>query len=731
MLVDFDKSHSPTETIILNQNYRSTPQILRCANHLIEKNELRLKKDLFTNSPNGSIVTHIHSRSDEDENNSIVSNIKQLMKTRGFSYSDFAILYRSGFMSRVIEKKFVEDNIPYEIYGGVKFYQRMEILDIVAYLKLIAYDDDMSFKRIVNKPHRTFGRAKIAHLDYLRENVVSLFDSDGGNSYYQTLKNNLYDSYFGSSGAKEFVDFIENMRKFAKTARVSEIVNRVTEESGYEQYIRELGSEERLDNLAEFKRISNEFEHSFGEKLTLDEFLQQIALQSGEDEEKPRVAVKLMTIHAAKGLEFPVVFIVGMTEGIFPSSKTIEERKKLGLEEERRLCYVAITRAKEYLFIMDSEGVSEKGMRKLPSRFLFEIGEANYIRVGNISEGLMHESFKYIKRNTPIDPQPELKVGARVDHYMFGHGTIVGVDNSRLSYTIKFDNLPQTRNISKMYFDKKHDVPDTTPEHSSDEPVSNNVVEEVESDLTPEGDKTVYHEEIDDEFSEYDEGVEYELEDNALDSFEYEEVERFTREEIIEPKSVEKFTEKPLNQTIFEPSDSDGSLKRQAHTISDDLRKRMAESDNLWNRDDVPHSGWTCNGVTDLGEPCGICEICGNQIIRYVHHMTHPQYHPLDVGCICAGKMEGDIEAAKRREQDFKNRESRRENFKKRKWKESRNGNSYAKIKEHIVVLYKLKNNTGWKYSLDNEFCVEVFNSKEEAIEAAFEALEKVINPLS
>ena len=128
------------------------------------------------------------------------------------------------------------------------------------------------------------------------------------------------------------------------------------------------------------------FERSFGEDLTLSEFLQQIALQSGEDEEKPRDAVKMMTIHSAKGLEFPVVFVVGFTEGIFPSSKTIEERKKLGLEEERRLCYVAITRAKEYLFIMDSEGTSEKGIKKLPSRFLQEIGEGNYTRIGKISE---------------------------------------------------------------------------------------------------------------------------------------------------------------------------------------------------------------------------------------------------------------------------------------------------------------------------------------------------------
>ena len=324
LLVDFDKTHNPTETIFLNQNYRSTPQILRCANHLIEKNELRLKKDLFTKSENGAVVTHFHSKSDDAENTVIVDKIRSLKRTKGYSYSDFAVLYRSGFLSRVIEKKFVENNIPYEIYGGVKFYQRMEILDIIAYLRLIAFDDDVSFKRIINTPRRKFGRSKMAYLETLKDNSITVFDTEEEKSFYKTLKYNLNESVFRASGAGEFVNFIDTMRQFSESARISEIVNRVTVESGYEQYIRELGDEERLENLSEFKRIANEFERSFGENLTLSEFLMQIALQSGEDEEKPREAVKLMTIHSAKGLEFPVVFIVGFTEGIFPSSKTCE-----------------------------------------------------------------------------------------------------------------------------------------------------------------------------------------------------------------------------------------------------------------------------------------------------------------------------------------------------------------------------------------------------------------------
>ncbi|MDE7061490.1 MAG: UvrD-helicase domain-containing protein, partial [Lachnospiraceae bacterium] len=177
LLVDFDKGHQPTKTIILNENYRSTPQILQCANSLIEKNELRLKKDLFTKNTPGAAVMHYHSKDDFEEMDRVIDNIKRLHEKEGLKYSDFAVIYRSGFLSRVAEKKLVEKNIPYEIFGGVRFYQRMEILDILAYLKLIAYDDDVSFRRIVNTPRRRFGRAKMNYLEQLRgkEEENSLF----------------------------------------------------------------------------------------------------------------------------------------------------------------------------------------------------------------------------------------------------------------------------------------------------------------------------------------------------------------------------------------------------------------------------------------------------------------------------------------------------------------------------------------------------------------------------
>ncbi|MDE7205267.1 MAG: UvrD-helicase domain-containing protein [Lachnospiraceae bacterium] len=457
LLVDFDKDHEPTQTIILNQNYRSTPQILKCANTLIEKNQQRVKKDLFTKNAAGAPVIHYHSRNDSEEMDHVIENIKKLHASGGFRYSDFAIIYRSSFLSRVVEKKLVEKNIPYEIFGGVRFYQRMEVLDILAYLKLIAYDDDICFRRIVNTPRRRFGRAKMNFLEGLKASDRSLFAA---------LSMHLETKEFQNSEAAEFVHFIDSMRKRYQEMRISDIVNEVTGNSGYEAYIREMGDEERLDNLAEFKRIANEFEREFGENLSLEEFLQQIALQSGEDREDQKDTVKLMTIHSSKGLEFPAVFILGFTEGVFPSSKTIGERKKPGLEEERRLCYVAITRAEKYLFLMESEGAAQNGMQKLVSRFIEEIGETNYVRIGQISEDLMHESRRYaanLNREMQMESDDTRKVGDVVEHHIFGRGVIEAIDTKRASYQIRFEKLAQPRSISIRYFAQKHEEESLKP----------------------------------------------------------------------------------------------------------------------------------------------------------------------------------------------------------------------------------------------------------------------------
>lgn len=815
LLVDFDKTHEPTKTIILNQNYRSTPQILQCANTLIEKNQLRLKKELFTRNPPGANVVHYHSKDDYEEMEQVIRNIKQLRETEGLCYSDFAVIYRAGFLSRVAEKKLVEKNIPYEIFGGVRFYQRMEILDILAYLKLIAFDDDMSFKRVVNKPRRRFGRAKMNLLESLTEQAKQDYRERGGRetdgereneiSLFSVLSRNLGEDELLNSDVGSFVQFVQAMRREYREKRISDIVNEVTRDSGYEAYIREMGDEERLDNLSEFKRIANEFEREFGENLSLEGFLQQIALQSGEDRNEDRDTVKLMTIHSSKGLEFPVVFILGFTEGLFPSAKTIGDRKKLGLEEERRLCYVAITRAEKHLFLMESEGTSPNGMKKLVSRFLEEIGEHNYVRIGRISEDLKRESKGYAaKLNLELQGEPaeNRKVGDEVEHHVFGKGIIMGIDRKRNSYSVKFEKMPLPRNISHSYFEKEHvdlrqesrkgaeensraekgtetdaagseteQVMEGTEDKEEDtrvgeragEPSAGSEAEQVSDRTEAAGNLEKAPPNLSLEQCPPDwkaaetlrqnperaqEEVRERGQERAREEVQEENREE-TREEVRENaqertqeeawEDAQERTQEEAREETWERAQEDAPERAQEETREkarqqekERIRQLKADSPNLWKREDVPHSGWNCVGVEDLGGPVGICQMCGYQIIRYAHQMEHPKYRSLSVGCVCAGRMEGDVAEAKRREADFKNKQSRRVNFFKRKWKRSRKGYEYLKIDDHIIVLLESfkasrdgKRESFWKFSIDNLIYETAYATRERAVAAAFDALEQ------
>ena len=872
LLVDFDKEHDPTKTIILNQNYRSTPQILQCANTLIEKNELRLKKDLFTRNPAGAPVVHYHSKDDSEEMDQVIANIKKLQEKEGFRYSDFAIIYRAGFLSRVAEKKLTEKSIPYEIFGGVRFYERMEIQDILAYLKLIAYDDDAAFRRIVNTPRRRFGRAKMNLLERMQEQTrqgygdssrpygdssrpygdssrpygdssrsygdssrpygdssrpygdssQSYGDSSNqpnGGTLFTVLSDHLEDREFQGSDVEAFVRFIQSMRKTYQEKRISDIVNQVTGETGYESYIRELGDEERLENLAEFKQIANEFEREFGENVSLEGFLQQIALQSGEDSDEARDAVKLMTIHSAKGLEFPAVFILGFSEGVFPSAKTIGDRKKLGLEEERRLCYVAITRAEKYLFLMDSEGTNINGMKKLVSRFLEEIGEKNYVRIGRISEELKRESKGYmaklnmaLRQEMQSEPVDESKaVGDTVEHHVFGKGTILAIDEKRGSYSIQFEKLKLPRNISSDYFRKGHmDLRQVSGDEKAEESAKPAATENITIEKAAEtAGKSVTAEnnamtkaagrerdsslpaaesnfkagsaeaerrtetegQTEAEGTGLPGSLEWQPEENERPSETYGNQEPGgTAEpeenqepggtvgleenqepgEAAEPEENRGSEESPVLEeagTSDENEDWDGQfskaeLEETAKPKNDGTIKPKADGPNLWKREDVPHSGWHCVGVEDLGAPVGVCQMCGYQIIRYAHQMEHPDFSPLSVGCVCAGRMEGDVEAAKRREADFKNKQSRRLRFFQRKWKQSKKGNEYLKIDDHVIVLYHHGKNTQttrgaqygngrggapvWKYAIDNQFCKTAYATRERAVAGVFDALEEL-----
>lgn len=443
ILTNFDSLHNPTKTIILDKNYRSTREILSCANSLIDKNKIRIKKNLYTDNNKAEDVIHYHLKDSNEENDIINKEIKRLINQYNYSYSDIAILYRSSFLSRNIEKGLIKNNIPYTIYGGVKFYQRMEILDILAYLKLICFNDDISFKRIINVPRRRFGKNKMNYLLNLQAN--------DNKNYYDLLVSNKDSAIFKNSDINLFIEMVEAIRNKMNNMKLSDIFSYVLNESGYDKYIRELGDEERLDNVVEFKRMALEFESLYGEDYSLEEFLNEITISSEEDINNEKDQVKLMTIHSSKGLEFKVVFIIGLSEGIFPSSRTLDEREELGLEEERRLCYVAITRAKSHLFLIDKEEINN-----LPSRFLFEIGENNYVRIGKISEEIM-ELYKDYLENEDIKFNNVYKIGDKVNHHIFGDGIIIDIDEKRNSYLIKFDKLESNRSISKSYFikDKK------------------------------------------------------------------------------------------------------------------------------------------------------------------------------------------------------------------------------------------------------------------------------------
>lgn len=376
---------------------------------------------------------HYHLKTEYEEAEKIVECIQNMKKEEPWKFSDFAVLYRSGFLSRIIEKKFTEGGIPYEIYGGVKFYQRMEIQDILAYLRVVAFDDDVSFKRIVNKPRRKFGRAKMQHLQLIRKQ---------GDSLYTTLKNNIDDPVFKGSSAKEFIRAIDELRVREEENTIIENVENICLFSGYEKYIRELGDMERFENLTEFKRIAAEYEKNNGEEVSLKEFINQISLQANENDDGEGDKVKLMTIHAAKGLEFPNVFILGMSEGIFPSAKTIEERKEYGLEEERRLCYVAITRAEKSLTMLDSEGFSQNGTPKIPSRFLREIGEENYTCVGHISKDIQQAlEISKTQRTENTSKQEMKKIGDKVIHPAFGEGEIIGFGKTTTATKLNLTNF--------------------------------------------------------------------------------------------------------------------------------------------------------------------------------------------------------------------------------------------------------------------------------------------------
>ncbi|WP_419393002.1 DNA helicase PcrA [Cytobacillus praedii] len=375
-ILSFEKDYSNAQVILLEQNYRSTKRILQAANEVIGRNMNRKPKNLWTENMEGNKIFYYRADSEQGEAQFVVGKIKELMREGNRNLSDIAILYRTNAQSRVMEEVLLKSNMEYSIVGGIKFYDRKEIKDILAYLRLIANpDDDISLQRIINVPKRGIGSGsidKIANFALLHE--MTMFDAlDSIDLIGLSPKI--------TKAAAEFRDLIKNYTQMQEYLSVTELVEEILEKSGYREMLvaeKSIEAQSRLENLEEFLSVTKNFEEGSEDK-SLVAFLTDLALVADidklDDDGEKADAVVLMTLHSAKGLEFPVVFLIGLEEGVFPHSRSLMEEAEM--EEERRLAYVGITRAEEELFITNAQMRTLFGRTNmnLPSRFIKEIPE--------------------------------------------------------------------------------------------------------------------------------------------------------------------------------------------------------------------------------------------------------------------------------------------------------------------------------------------------------------------
>lgn len=439
-LMDFDQRFIGTKTIMMMKNYRSTPEVISCANSLIEKNRRRIRKDLIPMLEHGPISRYHHAPSAEKEAQWIAQEIGRLHE-QGVDYRDITILYRAHYVTRSIEDVFLKEELPYTIYSGVQFFARAEIKDALSYLRMIALKDDLSFLRIVNLPKRNMGDRRIAWLQTKsQEENISL---------YEALKQGINDPVFANTKAVQFIELVEKFTREINEKPVSVLLGEILDESGYERMLRTEGSQTRLDNLAELKQSIHEYEVSCGEETDLVSYLNHIALFTNLDVAETKDRIRMMTIHAAKGLEFPYVFLAGMNEGILPSRKTNTEMQ---MEEERRLAFVAVTRAEKGLYLSDAEGQNFDRTSRYVSRFVLDI-DKQYLEYDNeLSDGLLKESRDYIARSEknvlPDAENLEFKEGDRIVHRVFGEGTVEKIDYQEEAVFVKFDKMHTSRGIS-------------------------------------------------------------------------------------------------------------------------------------------------------------------------------------------------------------------------------------------------------------------------------------------
>ena len=454
-IMNFENDYRDTgvQTVKLEQNYRSTGHILSAANAVIDNNRNRKKKNLWTDQGDGEKITYYRAQSGDDEAHFIISKIQEEVDDNNRSYKDFAVLYRTNAQSRTVEEAFVKSNVPYQIVGGHKFYDRKEIMDIMAYLKLVANpNDSMSFNRIINTPKRGIGRVSVdKFMDVAQGNNLSLIDAF----------KHINISGISTRAAAKMSDFGAKLRdaiEYAKDHSVTGLTEKILQDFGYTDALKAehtIEAETRLENLDEFlsvtKRFDDQYEPEEDDANALSDFLAEVSLLSDQDDlENNDDQVALMTLHAAKGLEFPVVFLVGMEDGLFPLSRALLEDDQL--EEERRLAYVGITRAKEKLFLTNaySRMMFGRMQNNPPSRFLEEIDVDDLDMQNSVPEGVRNSDFQvqtapfanvderaraqvYTPKAKPAGgaigaEKKGWNVGDQVEHKAWGHGVVTKVN---------------------------------------------------------------------------------------------------------------------------------------------------------------------------------------------------------------------------------------------------------------------------------------------------------------
>lgn len=441
-ILDFDKDFNNVNDISMLKNYRSSNEIIRCSNSLISHNNNRIEKSLIAaiNSQyqNKCKVIHYHSKSQTDESRWLAKEIKKL-NNQGYDFKDIVILYRAKHSVPALEAALNKEEIPYKICDGISFYSRREIKTIIAYFTFILKQDDMSFKKIINNPNREIGKSRMNFLkDISQSKNISL---------YQALIDNIDNPIFKDTKAKEFLTEMDTILGQYKDLKVSDIADMIINITGYEYKLMTNNDDEEFNSIAELKNQISDAESNRGEKMSLQDYLDDVALATSVDLSKDESRVSLMTIHSSKGLEFKTVFVYEMNEGTFPTIRTDTLEK---MEEERRLAYVALTRAQERLYLTDAEGISESNPQaRYTSRFISNISPELLDQNGEYSEGYSKEKAAQSIFNSEnnLSKIGSHDIGETIIHYSYGKGVIEGINISTDSYIIRFEDT--VRNISR------------------------------------------------------------------------------------------------------------------------------------------------------------------------------------------------------------------------------------------------------------------------------------------